>query len=111
MSEESRCLEVERRRGHVTFKGLGASGKLIALCDLLESTFTTSIGVHRTNILAKHYKMTENSDYVTLVSQDGFSFVVQRSAACLSGAIKRMLDPACTSTRYEIESDELTDNI
>ncbi|WPH04627.1 Hypothetical protein R9X50_00752000 [Acrodontium crateriforme] len=33
------------------------------------------------------------SDYVTLVSSDEFSFVVQRTAACLSPAIKRMLDP------------------
>ncbi|KAF2483161.1 putative transcriptional elongation regulator Elc1/Elongin C [Neohortaea acidophila] len=36
----------------------------------------------------------ELTDYVTLVSSDGFSFVVQRSCACISGAIKRMLDPA-----------------
>lgn len=32
-------------------------------------------------------------DYVTLVSNDGFEFLVQRKSACLSGAIKRMLDP------------------
>lgn len=32
-------------------------------------------------------------DYVTLVSNDGFEFKVQRSAACISGAIRRMLDP------------------
>lgn len=31
--------------------------------------------------------------YVTLVSSDGFEFVVLREAACISGAIKRMLDP------------------
>lgn len=41
--------------------------------------------------------MTTETDYVTLISSDGFSFVVQRSSACLSPAIKRMLDPACTS--------------
>lgn len=35
------------------------------------------------------------SDYVTLISSDGYSFVVQRSSACISGAIKRMLDPSC----------------
>jgi hypothetical protein len=35
----------------------------------------------------------EAPDYVTLVSNDGFEFVVQRKSACLSGAIKRMLDP------------------
>lgn len=41
--------------------------------------------------------MSDAADYVTLISSDGFSFVVQRSSACISGAIKRMLDPACTS--------------
>jgi hypothetical protein len=35
------------------------------------------------------------SEYVTLVSSDDYSFVVRRSAACISGAIKRMLDPTC----------------
>ncbi|TVY32495.1 Elongin-C [Lachnellula subtilissima] len=33
------------------------------------------------------------SKYVTLISSDGFEFVVLREAACISGAIKRMLDP------------------
>ncbi len=32
------------------------------------------------------------SKYVTLVSYDGFEFVVLREAACVSGAIRRMLD-------------------
>lgn len=32
------------------------------------------------------------SPYVTLVSQDGFEFHVRRSAACVSGTIRRMLD-------------------
>ncbi|KAJ5127945.1 Elongin-C [Penicillium atrosanguineum] len=34
------------------------------------------------------------SDFVTLVSSDGFEFVISRSAACVSGTIRRMLDPA-----------------
>ncbi|KAK6434026.1 elongin C [Oleoguttula sp. CCFEE 5521] len=34
------------------------------------------------------------SQYVTLISSDDFSFIVLRSAACLSGVIRRMLDPA-----------------
>lgn len=33
------------------------------------------------------------SDYVTLVSNDGFEFVVRRSAAYVAGALRRMLDP------------------
>ncbi|KAI9866816.1 MAG: hypothetical protein M1813_000758 [Trichoglossum hirsutum] len=33
------------------------------------------------------------SEYVTLVSNDGYQFVVKRSAACVSGALRRMLDP------------------
>lgn len=40
--------------------------------------------------------MSEQSEYVTLISSDGYSFIVQRSSACISGAIKRMLDPSCT---------------
>ncbi|PIA88667.1 Elongin-C [Cercospora beticola] len=37
---------------------------------------------------------TENlSEYITLVSSDDFKFVIRRSAANISGAIKRMLDP------------------
>ncbi|EED13141.1 transcriptional elongation regulator Elc1/Elongin C, putative [Talaromyces stipitatus ATCC 10500] len=31
-------------------------------------------------------------DYVTLVSGDGFEFVIPRSTACVSGTIRRMLD-------------------
>lgn len=36
------------------------------------------------------------SEYVTLVSCDGFEYVIPRSAACISGTIRRMLDPAST---------------
>ncbi|KAK4967583.1 hypothetical protein LTR28_002527 [Elasticomyces elasticus] len=34
-----------------------------------------------------------SSEYITLVSNDGFEFKIQRSSACISGMIKRMLDP------------------
>lgn len=34
------------------------------------------------------------TEYVTLVSSDGFEFVLPRSTACVSGTIRRMLDPA-----------------
>ncbi|KAK0343126.1 elongin C [Friedmanniomyces endolithicus] len=37
--------------------------------------------------------MAASPDYVTLVSSDDFTFVVQRSSACISPAVKRMLDP------------------
>ncbi|TKA25233.1 hypothetical protein B0A50_05931 [Salinomyces thailandicus] len=37
--------------------------------------------------------MASQTDYVTLISNDDFSFVVQRSAACISPAIRKMLDP------------------
>jgi transcription elongation factor B subunit 1 len=37
------------------------------------------------------------TEYVTLVSSDGFEFKILRSAACIAGAIKKALDPSCTS--------------
>ncbi|KAF1814350.1 POZ domain-containing protein [Eremomyces bilateralis CBS 781.70] len=37
--------------------------------------------------------MSEPTEYVTLVSYDGFEFKIRRSAAIISGAIRRMLDP------------------
>ncbi len=33
------------------------------------------------------------SEYVTLISNDGFEFVVLREAACVAGTIRKMLDP------------------
>lgn len=40
----------------------------------------------------------EPSEYVTLISSDDYTFVVRRSAACISDAIKRMLDPRSMCT-------------
>ncbi|KAL3433513.1 BTB/POZ protein [Aspergillus tetrazonus] len=37
---------------------------------------------------------TPQFEYVTLVSGDGFEFIVPRSTACVSGTIRRMLDPS-----------------
>lgn len=37
------------------------------------------------------HNSSESSDYVTLVSSDGFEFIVLREAACISGMIKTML--------------------
>ena len=36
------------------------------------------------------------SEYVTLVSNDGFEFVIRRESAYVAGTIKRMLDPKST---------------
>jgi transcription elongation factor B subunit 1 len=38
------------------------------------------------------------SEYVTLVSDDDYEFVIPRSAACISGTIRSMLDPSRPST-------------
>jgi hypothetical protein len=54
------------------------------------------------------------SEYVTLVSGDGFEFIIPRSAACVSGTIRRMLDPSSLSlsliprgsTAFGTESDK-----
>ena len=35
------------------------------------------------------------SDYVTLVSNDGFEYKILRSAACIASTIKKALDPTC----------------
>ena len=50
--------------------------------------------------------MSGESTYVTLISSDGYSFIVQRSSACISGAIKRMLDPSCMSSPFHIDIDD-----
>ena len=39
------------------------------------------------------------SEYVTLVSSDGFEFVIRRQSAYVAGTIKRMLDPASEPQR------------
>ena len=40
---------------------------------------------------------TSPSEYVTLVSGDGFEFILPRSTACVSGTIRRMLEPTSES--------------
>lgn len=50
-----------------------------------------SIGTEMANIT---HMEDGQSKYITLISNDGFEFVVLREAAQMSGAIKRMLDPA-----------------
>ena len=39
----------------------------------------------------------EATEYVTLVSNDGYEFKLLRSAACIAGTIKKALDPMCTT--------------
>jgi transcription elongation factor B subunit 1 len=40
----------------------------------------------------------KSTEYVTLVSNDGYEFKILRSAACIAGTIKKALDPMCTHT-------------
>lgn len=50
------------------------------------------------------------TEYVTLISSDDYSFVVRRSAACISPAIKRMLDPASMISQFppiELRTDDI----
>jgi hypothetical protein len=40
------------------------------------------------------------TEYVTLVSNDGFEFKILRSAACIAGTIKKALDPLCKNSSH-----------
>ena len=39
------------------------------------------------------------SKYVTLISSDGFEYIIRRETAYVAGTIKRMLDPKSTLNR------------
>jgi hypothetical protein len=56
-----------------------------------------SEGIHTFTMATSSDNTQGLSKYVTLISSDGFEFVVLREAACKSGAIKRMLDPKSKS--------------
>jgi transcription elongation factor B subunit 1 len=45
----------------------------------------------------------KTSEYVTLVSNDGFEFKLLRSAACIAGTIKRALNPECEWALFQGE--------
>lgn len=45
------------------------------------------------------------TDYVTLISNDGFSFVVQRSAATISPMVRKMLDPQSMCSSLQSSGD------
>lgn len=47
--------------------------------------------------------MSAAEEYVTLVSGDGFEFVVPRSTACVSGTIRRMLEPSSESSSLSLK--------
>ena len=46
----------------------------------------------------------EPSHYVTLISNDGFEFIVRRDAACVAGTIRKMLDP---QSKFAVSPDIL----
>lgn len=48
------------------------------------------------------------SEYVTLVSNDGYEFKLLRSAACIAGTIKRALNPECKYTAFGLSGLRLT---
>ena len=42
------------------------------------------------------------SKYVTLISSDGFEYIIRREAAYVAGTIKRMLDPKSALSRNDL---------
>ena len=56
----------------------------------LPNNFTISHIVH---VLQPLPIMFDTSPFVTLISNDGFEFIVSRDAACVAGTIQKMLDP------------------
>lgn len=68
-------------------------------CDYLHN-----LNIHTHSYLSLHHNTAimdeteQGPDYVTLISNDGFEFKIQRSSALLSGAITRMLNPKSMST-------------
>ena len=66
---------------------------LNALLPLSSFKPSYSPAVNELPITVNAINMATETDYVTLISNDGFSYVVQRSSACISPAIKKMLDP------------------
>jgi transcription elongation factor B subunit 1 len=46
----------------------------------------------------------KTTEYVTLVSNDGYEFKILRSAACIAGTIKKALDPMCMLCSMEIKT-------
>lgn len=55
----------------------------------------------------EEHSSSSQTDFVTLVSRDGFEFNILRSAACISGAVKKMLDPTSAFVPTEKNSSAL----
>ncbi|KAF2728750.1 POZ domain-containing protein [Polyplosphaeria fusca] len=53
---------------------------------------------------------TKISEYVTLVSNDGYEFKILRSAACVAGTIRKAMDPA-SGFKEAIESRMTFENL
>jgi hypothetical protein len=68
----------------------------VALATIIMMRYTTDAAAAQSNGTP--------SPFVTLVSSDGFEFHVRRSAACVSGTIRRMLDPQSTITNILINT-------
>ena len=49
------------------------------------------------------------SSHVTLISSDGFEFIVLREAAYVAGTIKKMLDPTSASPESPVDEHILLD--
>ena len=63
---------------------------------LHQGLLSSSLTVRRVDVIMSTSKAL--SPYVTLVSSDGFEFHIRRSAACVSGTIRRMLDTQSRSS-------------
>lgn len=93
------------RRREVACLRVGGELHTVFLSTSPSSFFLPNTARQRTNTpttlgpptMASSAGMTE---YVTLVSRDGFEFKVLRSAANISGAIRRMLDPTSKPPKY-----------
>ncbi|KAI4233982.1 MAG: hypothetical protein L6R40_006908 [Gallowayella cf. fulva] len=46
------------------------------------------------------------SEYVTLISNDDFEFIILREAACIAGTVRKMLDPETDCMRKKQRGSE-----
>lgn len=88
-------LQAGQRQDKLRHGPIGASRTLRRLFSPATrqnpSCFWSSTPLHARNNMSA-----SPEGYVTLVSGDGFEFVLPRSTACVSGTIRRMLEPSST---------------